>query len=219
MSQAENKDPPINTSAIQGVAAVQSGSEAGQGAVALVNSQVPPLAGENIEAQVPIVRPKIANIMIPKVGDSVYVINEPGQAAFLYKGTITEYPVRIGETKNWSHLNMVITEVIRPGPNQSGTIPYEHRSKIGTTQQYSRRFVRYLPPNLTDPTRPFYATMPAAQFEAYLQGLTNETGDPAENDPQGGAFPKKKYGKKKSKKSRKVSLRKRKQNSHKRRRA
>ncbi len=226
MNHAENKDPPINTSSTQfGTAASSSGSSSSSSAsgpaqvvAAPVNSQVPVLQNQNVETVATIVRPKIANIMIPKVGDSVYVMNEPGQAVFLYKGTVTEYPIRINNINLWSHLSMLITEVIRPGPNLSGNLPFEHRNKVGTIQQYSRRFVRYLPPNLTGPG-PFYATMPMAQFEAYVQGLMNETGDPAENDPQGGALPNKRNVKKKSKKSRKLSLRKRKQKSHKRRNA
>ena len=174
-------------------------------------SEPPALVGQNYESQTIPQRPRVAGIMVPKVGDEVYVFSEPvqGQAPYVYKGTITEYPLRNGDQVDWSFLHLLIEEIIQPSA-KNGMIPFVHRARLGKILTFNRKFMRYF----SKPQANQYSPIPDIQYESYIQQLSEEADPSSNEDPQGG-------GKRKKRKSRshKALHRKRAKQSQKRRRA
>jgi hypothetical protein len=197
MNQAENTDP-INL----GEVSYSQPIVAQPVALPVNNSNLPSLQNQNQSfiVHTPI---EIEGLTVPEPGHIVYVKNEPGQAAYVYKAEVLEYPHKVNGRPRFEFVKVKILQYIQP------VIPSgSQRQRLNTEQMVSRRFVYYeKKSNATD-----YEPIAEEKYQAYLDKLNEE-------NPAGGRRPTKKSAKKrKSLKTIKRKLR-HKSKSHKRRNA
>ncbi len=186
---AENTDP-INLSEIE---QVQQQQVAAQPAVVPAeNAYGPPLVNQNQSFVAAPRRIKLAGLIVPEAGDIVYVINEPGQASYVYRAEVTEYPFLSENNAEFDAVKVKILNYIQPQVPTPGM-----RQRINTELKVSRRFIRYQRKDRSEE----YLPIPDEKFREYLESLTEE-------NPKGGAVRRKSHKKRNSTTRRRINRKK-----------
>ena len=157
------------------------------------NSQVPPLVGQNTNTELAPGHTRISNVIVPEVGDTVWVFNEPGQRAYVYRAEVVDYPFRIDGRPRYEFVNVRVLEYLQPS-----TLTGALRQRLGTTQMVRRKFLRYFPRT----NAAMYPPMPEENYQVYLDALFADVQDPPTGGKRSGG--KRSGGKKSGTKKRKI---------------